>query len=534
MILKQRSRRSTTSLFSHFLRNASVTAVAATLVTACGSPEVSESHKSVPTETSDANASSELTERVCGESMVPPAEYYDQLLKEEFERSERGVSLSLQTSAPVLYLDFDGETLQRGYRRGQSFILCSQTATIPASGISPADQDQIVTKVQAYFDRAGAAMIVTPMKPTSGDFTTIIVGGSYGSLGCRESRGILGVAPLDGGNANRNDIGFAFTAFVRNINTIADTVAHEAGHSYGLNHTRNQRDLMFASMTSSQEGFAVGATGAGRSQDGPAILRQVLGAKGSPSAGPVAPISPTPRQPGQPAPTQPAPTQPAPTNPMRPTIPGLPNLPIDLGNLPGLGSLAGIANLIPQLNPADILDISKLLPGLTNVIPGGLGGLGNLSGLDTVLTILGIAQGVPPTTPAPGAPTAPGSPLSGILNPQTIQTIGTLAGLAGFGNVTSAISVIQGVVNSTGALPVPGGTPSSPTQPPLTQIPDLSKILDLDTITDFSSLLAAYQGHTRVVASNYSGDTRTALMSALKVAYAQAYAGNIRSSMGQP
>ncbi len=504
------------------LKLSPVIAAAGLILSSCGAPDVEhDSGSPVAGSETGENDATLGEEHACGELLVPPAEYYDALLKEDFDAAGKG--LSLASTAPVLYLDFDGETLRRGYSRGQSFILCSQTATVPPSGINVSDQQKIVQKVQAYFDKAGASVIVTTTKPLSGDFTTMIVGGSYGSLGCRDSRSILGIAPLDRGNANRNDIAFTFTSYVRNINTVADTIAHEAGHSYGLDHTRNQRDLMFASNTSQQEGFAVGQVGVGRVQDGPAVLRQVLGTKSPGSTTPVTPISGTvPQQPSQPVasqPTMPVPTMPAPTmpSPTFPTNPGIPNLPIDLADLPGLGSLAGLANLIPQLNPADILDISKLLPTLGGLVPGN----GGLPGIDKILTVLGIAQGAP--TPGQQPAAGPGGVLgglAGIINPQTVSTLGGLATLAGFGDIATAVGVIQGVVNTTSSMQPANSTPSAAAS--LTKIPDLATALELDKISDMPGLVTAFRGHSEVVNSNWSGDTRDALISALKVAYAQA------------
>ena len=507
------------------LKLAPMITTAGLILSSCGAPDIEKDQgATVAASESGESDATAGEDHACGELAVPPAEYYDALLKEDFEAAGKG--LSLASTAPVLYLDFDGETLRRGYSRGQSFILCSQTATVPPSGINAADQQKIVQKVQAYFDKAGAAIIVTTTKPLSGDFTTMMVGGSYGSLGCRDSRSILGVAPLDRGNANRNDIGFTFTSYVRNINTVADTIAHEAGHSYGLDHTRNQRDLMYASNTSQQEGFAVGQVGVGRVQDGPAVLRQVLGTKAPGSVAPVTPISGTvPQQPAMPTtpptaqptnpPNGPVVTQPA--MPTTPSVPGIPNLPIDLADLPGLGSLAGLANLIPQLNPADILDISKLLPTLGGLVPGN----GGLPGIDKILTVLGIAQGAPAPGQQPAA--GPGGALgglAGILNPQTVSTLGGLATLAGFGDIATAVGVIQGVVNTTGAMQPSSGKPS--TSAALTEIPDLSTALELDKIADMPGLVTAFRGHTAVVNNNWTGETRDALISALKVAYAQA------------
>src|SRR5690606_2674840 len=97
------------------------------------------------------------------------------------------------------------------------------------------------------------------------------------NLGCRESRGILGVAPIDPGNRNLNDIGFAFTKYTSSLRITAETIAHEAGHSYGLDHIREQQGLMYASNSSRITGFIDGTIRPGKRQNAPLILRRDVG-----------------------------------------------------------------------------------------------------------------------------------------------------------------------------------------------------------------------------------------------------------------
>src|SRR5690606_31856564 len=93
------------------------------------------------------------------------------------------------------------------------------------------------------------------------------------------------------------------------------------------------------------EGFRSGRIdGSTRTQDSPAVLRQVLGT-GNSSGVTTPPATPAPA----PAPT-PATVKPVPT-------PGLPALPPNLANLPGLGQIVGIGNVLPGLNASQIPDI---------------------------------------------------------------------------------------------------------------------------------------------------------------------------------
>ena len=54
------------------------------------------------------------------------------------------------------------------------------------------------------------------------DYTTVHLGGSYRTLGCNRSNNILGVAPLDRGNTNKNDVAFAFTHLNSSVEVLYD------------------------------------------------------------------------------------------------------------------------------------------------------------------------------------------------------------------------------------------------------------------------------------------------------------------------
>jgi hypothetical protein len=329
------------------------------------------------------------------------------------------------------------------------------------------------------------------------------------------------VAPFDVGNANHNDIGFAFTKNVGNAKIIAETIAHEAGHSFGLDHVTNKQDLMYASTTSQITGFAVSTiAGSNKLQDGPAILRQVLGS-GSATQAPGSGTS------------SPAPTPATP-------VAGLPNLPSGLQGLPGLDQIANIGQLLPGLTPGSILDITQLLPQIQALIPIASSGVA-LPGLDKILTIIGVAgaaqgsQGGATPAPASGVNSA----LGGLLDPAlagailggagglgSLGNLGSLATLAGFGNITQYVQAAQGVLNG-GATSTPAAATTAPAAA-LTAVPDLATLLGLATAnTDVATLLQSLAGTSQVVNGNFSGANKDALLSLVKLAYTQQYLGLI-------
>jgi hypothetical protein len=494
------------------------------------------------------------------DTVTPPQAYYDALMAKALTKLDQQ-SFALLDAPHVLWANFDGATVAKGFGDGESFIVCRGTAQIPASGFSPADRDAVIAMVQEFYDKANAKLTVTADKPAAGtSFTTMHVGGSYRDLGCVGGSGVLGIAPFDVGNANDEDVGFAFLPSGISLRTVAETIAHEAGHSYGLDHVQNTSDVMHASSTSNIQGFLVSRVqGSAKTQDGPAVLQAVLGAGVGTPAGPSTPTTPT---------TPSAPAIPGiPTTPGAglPAIPGLPNLPIDLANLPGLGQIGGIGQLLPDLlagaggaGGAGALDITSLLPDLQALIPllgsagaggvipgiGTIPGIGNIAGggtfpgLDQILTIVGVAAQA-----GGGAGTVPFSPAAaaGILGSLTGGGAGgvpldlnALIDMAGFGSAGGAVSSLQpllaGLLGGVagGALPIPlplNGTTTPAIAAP-SSVPDLSALLGLaGSCTDPASLLQNLAGSAAVVNGNFSGPTQDALLSLLTVAYGQSYAG---------
>lgn len=500
------------------LNTVSIALLTGLLSASCGSDlKVRDYSQPSPSNTdnnADATADDRHEEQQFDELAVPPQEYYDALFAETLQRTDKQ-TLSLAQADQVLYVNFNGATLSKGYGRGQSFILCRQRATVPSAGLSPADQQTILSEVQRYYNEAGARLIVTAEKPVSGDFTTIHTGGSYRDLGCFGA-GVLGVAPYDKGNANRNDIGFAFTAGVSSNKVIAETIAHEAAHSFGLDHVESRKDIMFASSTSQITGFTVSRVSGGvRTQDAPAMLKAALGAGTS-----TAPV--VGGNGGNSSPTQ---GNPAGQSPVAGTVPGIANLPTGLGNLPGLTQIGNIGQLIPGLAQAGNFDISSLLAQALAVIPTNAG-IGNLPQFDKILAAIGLSAQAG-ANQNQGGTQSPGAGLaglaSGILGNSNLGGLASIASLAGLGNIGTAVSSAQTIINAISGLSgqgtVQGNIPALPAG-----LPDLSALLGLvgqgTTPGDIINNLAASAG---VINGNFAGAQKDALLSLLKVGYSQAF-----------
>lgn len=451
----------------------------------------------------------------CSEKVVPPKEYYDALVSERVST----LSLAASTNPHTMYLNFNGVDLEKGFGRGQSFILCEETASIPGSGFSFDEQQEIVQRVKQHFSDAGVALDITTTRPLSGDYTTIHVGGSYGSLGCPESPSTLGIAPFDEGNQNRNDIGFVFTAYQIDPGTIADTIAHESGHSFGLDHTINIKDLMHSSAQSDDLAFAISQIrGSTDIQDGPKMLRRNVGAlpnyvdpgdatNGGASGGGASSGG----------------------NSGNGSVnPGSGNGGSG-GLFSGINTLGGLLN---QLQPDQILNIMSLLPGFASMVPGISNGttspfpggnytavLSALPGLDKINTLVAMA--------APGLTNAAGS--AGF-DPASIATLVALAAFGGYGSVPAALlgansalgPLMAMIFEVLGMNLANSGTLPDPNQI-AAQLPPYLHAYGLGGYTTAPALLSAMTMQALYIQSTYSGAQQQALLSGLKVATSQAY-----------
>ena len=424
----------------------------------------------------------------------PPKAYYDSLISERMQLAQAG-SLSA-SQAQVLYINFAGSTVRQGYGKSESFLPCKNSVTIPASGLSAAEQETVMSKVAEYFSNAGVKLLITPQTPASGDFTTIHVGGAYSALGCAGGSSIAGIAPFDTANANPNDVGFAFMN-TRDVEAIAETIAHEAGHSFGLDHSDNKSDLMYPTTSSQMIGFAKGtAYSSGQLQDAPALLQAALG-KGS------ATINGKPILPSLPLPTVVTPTV--------PSIKPLPNLAGILPTLPGLGALGGFNNLLSSFPSTLFSSLSCVLPGVSpNILQGSLT-MPNSAGALSLLTLLqnaSMAQN--------GMQLNMANILSLVIAVQTMNVPQLIAmtGIAISNNqcLSQMIPVnINGITSTlTGQLPT---------------TLNVAQIMGVANITNPGQLIALLPQYAQVIGANSQGANSQILMSIVMMAVAQQYMG---------
>ena len=188
-------------------------------------------------------------------------------------------------SKQVVYVNFDGITIRdcdnycsdaqsnRSWAIGAHFGGSSKTFSKYGSS---SQRDTIMRGLREAFDDYNIDF--TTSRPSSGPYTMLIISTSSGPN--------HGVAPLNCGNTNANDIAFVYKIGNSSTAWITQAAAHELGHSFGLSHVKESRDFMqwaasgdIFSRATWDSNRSVKRCFSGNTQDAPAILKANLGAR---------------------------------------------------------------------------------------------------------------------------------------------------------------------------------------------------------------------------------------------------------------
>jgi MYXO-CTERM domain-containing protein len=133
----------------------------------------------------------------------------------------------------VLFVNFDGGTITYGPDNAPINQAWQWSGEWPAYG-NGADRAATLAGVKAYYGDFN--MIVTDERPASGDYSMIMIGPGMGG----------GVATLDCDNMDHRNVGFVGHSEGDGwgAGTHSAMVAHEAGHTFGLDHVYNADNVM--------------------------------------------------------------------------------------------------------------------------------------------------------------------------------------------------------------------------------------------------------------------------------------------------
>ena len=216
----------------------------------------------------------------------------------DYSQLDRPMTTIADAPWQVIYLNFDGATLQQGPSNAPNnttALITSATLSYPAFaswsklGGKDAGIKAVGDKLKIVYGTIAAKFVTT--RPSSGDYTMAMIGGD--GQGCAGGGAAIGVAPLDCApankaakdNANKNDIVLIFgdkimTSGSPSLSTLVVTIAHELGHSFGLEHITDMNGIM-APSTGGNNGFwTTSATSGGtcrKDQDAEKVLQDALG-----------------------------------------------------------------------------------------------------------------------------------------------------------------------------------------------------------------------------------------------------------------
>ena len=192
---------------------------------------------------------------------------------------------SALTGGQLVYVNFDGAHVDdcdgecsdaptnRSWAIGAHF---GKTSMDFAPYTSAAGKATILAGLRRSFARWRVDFTTT--RPSAPPYTMVIVSPTGGAH--------HGVAPLDCGNANPNDIAFVYRTTLSSPDLVAREAAHELGHSFGLAHTASASEIMQWASSGSRFGVAPydtahesGKCFDGDVQDAPSLLDESLGTR---------------------------------------------------------------------------------------------------------------------------------------------------------------------------------------------------------------------------------------------------------------
>jgi hypothetical protein len=159
----------------------------------------------------------------------------------------------------ILYLNFSGGTVHNdGAGCDDALAGCSFIIGLPGNiqypqfRGTPAQRQLIIDLVKAYYEPFDVQIVTD--RPASGPYSMNLVGGTPDVIGL--GAGVVGIAPLDCSDLNDHDLSFTFPQVINNDPLeVAQTIAQETAHAYGLGHTGERTDVMFPYVQKDSNGF---------------------------------------------------------------------------------------------------------------------------------------------------------------------------------------------------------------------------------------------------------------------------------------
>ena len=193
----------------------------------------------------------------------------------------------------VLFVNYEGADIRVGDNALENDMIrdsgFKNQGVVEMDAYDPgnAQRNEAILKIHRQVQKwyADIDIDVVMSRPLSGDYQMTLVGGDKSDVGY--GGGVVGISPGDCKNNNETNANFAFSRSLKeNPDQVAVTIAHEAGHAYGLGHVQNSKDIMYPSV-SVVDGFLGGLAADpgpcgfknGDYQDSKKVLIENLGAR---------------------------------------------------------------------------------------------------------------------------------------------------------------------------------------------------------------------------------------------------------------
>jgi len=188
----------------------------------------------------------------------------------------------------VVYLNFDGAELKVGGNNAKTNttdLILSATLSYPAMtwtnlGGKEKGMKAVVDELKLIFMKFAVKLVTD--RPTDGDYTMAMVGGR--GDGCKKGgAGTVGISPLDCKNTEKNDVTLIFGELMSSsAKKLAMVIAHELGHSFGLEHVSDPKGIMYPALNPSvccwvTSSLSEGSTCGRTTQDAEKVLTDNVG-----------------------------------------------------------------------------------------------------------------------------------------------------------------------------------------------------------------------------------------------------------------
>jgi MYXO-CTERM domain-containing protein len=144
----------------------------------------------------------------------------------------------------TLFLNFSGGMLYYGSdNSAENHSMLAKTAVYPAYQGGESNALSIIQAVQAKMGSYGIRVLYESRPSKTVPYTMEMVGGSWSDTNIDSAAG--GVAPgTDCGALGQRHVVYTFASGGAGANGVANTIAHEAGHAWGLDHSLNCNSVM--------------------------------------------------------------------------------------------------------------------------------------------------------------------------------------------------------------------------------------------------------------------------------------------------